>query len=54
MLKMASQHEGGEYGQPFNTVLTHDLVLAILNGQVVTAADVAHWLDRNRSRVPAS
>jgi hypothetical protein len=54
LLKMASQPEGAEYAQPFNTVLTHDLVLAILNGQVATAADVAHWLDRNRSRVPAS
>jgi hypothetical protein len=54
MLKMASQHDGAEYMQPFNTVLTHDLVLAILKGQIATADDVSRWLDRNRSRVPAS
>jgi hypothetical protein len=54
MLKMPSQREGVEYAQPFNTVLTHDLVIAILEGQVATPADVWRWLDRNRSRVPAS
>jgi hypothetical protein len=51
LLKLASQKEGAVYPERFNAVLTHDLVLAILNGELVTAADVARWLDANRARV---
>jgi hypothetical protein len=54
LLKMASQKEGAVYAERFNAVLTHDLVLAILKGELVTAADVARWLDANRARVPES
>jgi hypothetical protein len=54
LLKMASEREGAGYSQSFNAVLTHDLVLAILKGDVATEADAARWLDANRSRVPES
>jgi hypothetical protein len=54
LLKMASEREGARYSQSFNAVLTHDLVLAILKGDIATAADAARWLDANRSRLPES
>jgi len=54
LLKVASQEGGGVvYVQPFNAVLTGDLLLAVLRGQVQSASEVAGWLDRNRSRFPA-
>lgn len=38
---------------PFNTVLTHDLVLEMLSGGVETTRDAARWIEQNRHRVPA-
>ena len=49
MLKMAGQTETLEYEEVFNTVLTHDLLLAILREEVSTPREVADWLDRHRS-----
>jgi hypothetical protein len=43
---------GGErvnFAAPFNTVLTHDLLLAILRGEVSDTKGAAAWLDRHRS-----
>jgi hypothetical protein len=37
------------YDAPFNTVLTHDLLLAILGGEVSSSAEIAAWIDRHRS-----
>jgi hypothetical protein len=34
-----------DYTRPFNTVLTHDLILAILRGEVTDGQNVAPWLD---------
>ena len=59
LLKMASQRESGVYNQPvvytqpFNAVLTGDLLLAVLRGEVRSASEAAGWLDRNRGRFPA-
>lgn len=36
------------YANPFNTVLTDALILAILQKQVTNHQDVAHWLDAHR------
>jgi hypothetical protein len=50
ILKMAGA--GGEriaYTPAFNTVLTHDLLLAILHGEVSGTTGAAAWLDRHRS-----
>jgi hypothetical protein len=53
-LKMASQKDGLVYSQPFNTVLTQDLLLSILRGEVVNPPQAMDWLDRNRSRFPVN
>ena len=49
ILKLAGERTGVNYELPFNTVLSHDLVLAILSGAVSKEADVAKWLDQHRS-----
>jgi hypothetical protein len=44
--------KGGEpmtYSQQFNTVLTHDLILAMLRGEITNEQNVASWLDAHRS-----
>ena len=43
------QAAGKSYAPQFNTVLTHDLVLAILNGEVKDAAGAAAWLDAHKT-----
>ena len=50
ILKLASQKEGVEYTQQFNTVLTADLLIAVLRGEIADAPSAAAWLDRNRQR----
>lgn len=48
MLKMPFQKDGCVYRQSFNAILTQDLMLAILRGEVSDAKGVEAWLDRNR------
>ncbi len=50
ILKLAGQKEGVEYTQQFNTVLTSDLLIEVLRGEIAGAASVGAWLDRNRER----
>jgi arylsulfatase A-like enzyme len=50
ILKLASQKEGVEYTPQFNAVLTADLLIAVLKGEIADAASAAAWLDRNRQR----
>jgi len=49
IVRMSGQNQGITYGQPFNTVLTHDLVLAILKGECVSNQGVVNWLDAHRT-----
>ncbi|MGI8734306.1 MAG: sulfatase-like hydrolase/transferase [Pyrinomonadaceae bacterium] len=49
ILKLAGEAEGATYASPFNTVLTHDLLLAILRGEVSDVKGAGLWLDRHRS-----
>jgi hypothetical protein len=50
ILKMATAKEHGiRYESQFNTVLTHDLLLSVLRGEVSDMNGAAAWLDRNRS-----
>jgi hypothetical protein len=49
MLKMAGHTESVAFDAPFNTVLTHDLLLAILHGEVATPLQAAAWLDAHRT-----
>jgi hypothetical protein len=41
--------EGFTFDPQFNTVLTHDLLLAILRGEVSDTRGAAAWLDQHRS-----
>jgi hypothetical protein len=49
LVKAAGQSKAIVYDRPFNTVLTHDLILAILAGRVASSDDIVAWLDRNRT-----
>jgi arylsulfatase A-like enzyme len=49
MLKLKRQRENVIYNPPFNTVLSQDLLLALLRGELSTPSDVTAWLDRHRS-----
>jgi arylsulfatase A-like enzyme len=50
ILKLASQKDGVKYTQEFNTVLTADLLLGVLRGEIGDPASAVEWLDRNRTR----
>ena len=50
MLKLAGHNEGVTHQGAFNAVLSHDLLLAILHGEVETPQAAAQWLDRRRRR----
>jgi hypothetical protein len=45
LVKPPGPNEPMAYPQQFNTILTHDLILAILRGEVANQQAVAHWLD---------
>ena len=50
LLKMAgSKTERVTFDAPFNTVLTHDLLLAILRGEIADTKAAAAWLEQHRS-----
>jgi hypothetical protein len=52
MLKLPSQKTGIRYEAPFNAVLTRDLLLSVLSGEVSSPEQSVQWLDSNRTRVP--
>jgi hypothetical protein len=54
LVKLPHQREGASYGGRFNTVLTQDLILAVLDGRVKTPRDVAVWLDQAGKKAPYS
>lgn len=49
LVKPAGTTSQVTYQPGFNTVLTQELVLAMMRGEVSTSEQVAAWLDRNRS-----
>jgi hypothetical protein len=49
VVKLAGEREQLTYTAGFNTVVTHDLILALLRGEVTSPSSVAAWLDRHRS-----
>jgi len=49
LLKLKNQHEGMTYDQSFNTIVTHDLILALLSGKLATPREVAAWIDQHRT-----
>ena len=52
LLKLAGQDHALQYGPAFNTVLTHDLILSLLRGELTSPESVRRWLDANRARFP--
>jgi hypothetical protein len=48
LLKLAGQQQGAVYDRPFNTVVTSDLILALLRGEISSAEQLAGWLDQGR------
>ena len=52
ILKLAEQSDAVIYESAFNTVVTCDLVLAILDGRLSTISDVVNWLDKHRNSQP--
>ena len=53
MLKLPGQRRGLGYAPAFNTIVTHDLVLGVLRGELKTPEEAASWLDRHRSLGPS-
>jgi hypothetical protein len=49
MLKLKGQRESLIYHPSFNTVLSKELILALLRGDLSAPMEVRDWLDRNRS-----
>lgn len=49
IVKLAGQSEGVTYSQSFNTVITHDLILALLHGELSKSESVVAWLDNHRA-----
>jgi hypothetical protein len=49
-LKLKGQKETAIYDKPFNTVILHDLILAIMKGEVSTVNEAQTWLNRYSTR----
>ena len=45
LVKFADAPQGTSYAPAFNTVLTNELVQAVLRGEVKTPAEARRWLD---------
>jgi hypothetical protein len=52
LVKSPGTNEPMTYSQPFNTILTHNLILAILRGEVTNQQDTVRWLDAHGTQVP--
>ena len=52
LVKLPHQQKGLTYDGRFNTVLTQDLILAVLDGKIESPKDASGWLDRNSGKVP--
>ena len=47
-LKMPKQRQGVTYDREFNSVVSADLLFQLLQGNLRSADDVAHWLDQKK------
>jgi len=47
IVKLPGQTQGRVFREPFSNVVSADLVLAILNGQISTYQDASDWLAKN-------
>jgi hypothetical protein len=49
LIRMAGQKSASTYEAPFNTVLTHDLILEILRRRLTSADQIPAWLDLHKT-----
>jgi hypothetical protein len=49
IVKLAGRREPVTYSESFNTVVTHDLILALLRGEVSGSDSVVTWLNNHRA-----
>jgi hypothetical protein len=54
MLKLAGQREPVHVDQPFSSVVTGDLCLAVLRGEITTAREAQLWLEARTSTAPGA
>ncbi len=52
LLKLPNQRSAVEVGFDFNTVVSHDLVLGLISGDLRSPTDVTRWLEGRRSPAP--
>jgi hypothetical protein len=52
LLMMPGQRRALSFETPFNTQLSHNLVLDILRGQVRTDGSAMSWLEESCSKIP--
>jgi sulfatase-like protein len=52
VIKPPGANQSMAYTPQFNTILTHDLILAILRGEVTNQQNLAGWLDTNGRPIP--
>lgn len=49
LLRIGGQSIGATYEPAFNNILSHDLLLALLSGEISTHSDATNWLDKHRT-----
>jgi hypothetical protein len=52
IVKPPGKNEAITYSPKINTVLTHDLILAILRSEVASRQDLVPWLDKHGKPLP--
>jgi hypothetical protein len=53
LVRLGGSNEGEEYDSAFNTVVTGDLLLAVLSGKASTKDDLVSWLNEHRTMAKA-
>lgn len=48
LVRFPGDERAAQYTAPLPTIITHDLILAILNGEISNPAEASGWLDRNK------
>lgn len=52
ILKLTGQNVNIVYKPAFNTILTHELILALLRKEIITERDLLKWFEDHRERYP--
>lgn len=50
IIKLAGQNEPVEYSNVFNSIISHDLILALLNKDISNTKELVEWIDNNRTK----